>query len=123
MRVVGVLLSLSMRIKNAVLWDVAQCRFCENPQLCRLHLQASGTSEFFCPGDGDETFLRNVGSLKTYTLPYLIRLYSSQSKLYYDRQSVGQSLCQTPIWDPHPNFPFFFFCIDNCGFLDVRPPL
>jgi hypothetical protein len=44
-----------------------------------------------------------------------------KSKLYYDRQSVGQA----PIWNPRPIFRLLFLIIflDSCGFVDVGRPL
>jgi hypothetical protein len=37
---------------------------------------------FFCPEDGGDTFLRNVGSHKIYTAPHPRRQHSSQSLLW-----------------------------------------
>jgi hypothetical protein len=72
-------------MKDAVFWDVAPCRSCVNRRFggtYHLHLQGGkirvrGTSVskwlqigFFYPEDGDDTFLRKVGSHKIYTAPH-----------------------------------------------------
>jgi hypothetical protein len=48
----------------------------------------------------------------------------SKSKLYYNRQSVGQSvLVSGTHWDPQPFFPFsLYIFFDSFGFVDVRGP-
>jgi hypothetical protein len=86
-------------IKNAVFWDVAPCRSCVNRHFrgtYRLHLQGRkihkwGTSMsrwlqtacwfithgFFYLEDGGDTFLRNIGSHKIYTVLHPRRWHSS----------------------------------------------
>jgi hypothetical protein len=81
-------------MKNAVFWDVAPCRSCVNRRfggIFRLHLEGKkirerGTSVkmwlqttrgFSYPEDGGETFFRNVGSHRIYTVPHGRRLHSS----------------------------------------------
>jgi hypothetical protein len=56
------------------------------------------------------------------------RKSNSKSKLYYDRQSVGQSVLasEAPISDPWPIFPilsFLLFFLDSFRFVDVGRPL
>jgi hypothetical protein len=60
---------------NPVLWDVAPCRSCMNRRFggtYRLHLQGTWflARGFFCPEDGGDTFVRNVGSHKIYIEPH-----------------------------------------------------
>jgi hypothetical protein len=46
-----------------------------------------------------------------------------KSKLYYDRQSVGQSILVSGTHlGPATYFSPSFFCFDSCWFLDVRHP-
>jgi hypothetical protein len=80
-------------MKNAVFWDAGPCRSCVNRRFggtYRLHLQGkkSASEELALAGgcrmyeDGDNTFLRNVGSHKIYTAPHPGRRHSSCSCLF-----------------------------------------
>jgi hypothetical protein len=63
----------TVTMKNAVVWDVAPRRSCGCSHL--LWFFARG---FFCPEDGGDTFLRNVGSHKIYTAPHPRRRHCSK---------------------------------------------
>jgi hypothetical protein len=93
----------AVTMKNTVFWDVASCRSCVRSFGGKyfLHLQGRkirvrGTSlsslqsvttcsrwflarGFFCSEDWGDTFLRNVGSHKIYTVPHPRRRHSSYS--------------------------------------------
>jgi hypothetical protein len=48
----------------------------------------------------------------------------SQSYITTDSQSANPSLCQTPIWDPRPIFPFALcLFLDSCRLFYVGHPL
>jgi hypothetical protein len=79
-------------LKNAVFWNVAQCRSCVNRhfggtyrlQLLGRKIRERGTNVsriiargFFYPEDGGDTSLQNVGSYKIYAAPYPRRRHSS----------------------------------------------
>jgi hypothetical protein len=66
----------AVSMKNAVFWDVAPCRSCLLPPV-HVGFFARG---FFCPEDGGDAFLRNVGSHKIYTAPDPTRRHFSKLK-------------------------------------------
>jgi hypothetical protein len=76
-----------LEMKNVVLWDVALCRSCVNRRFggkYRLHFQGrkirergTSVSRWLHTEDGDDTFLRNVGSHTIYTTPHPGRRHSS----------------------------------------------
>jgi hypothetical protein len=80
----------AVTMKNAVFWGVALCRSRVNRRfggtycsIFRVEKPASeepvwaGGCRFFYPEDGGNTFIRNVGSHKTYTAPHPRRQHSS----------------------------------------------
>jgi hypothetical protein len=73
----------AVTMKNAILWDVAQCRSCVNRRFGGTYLRSAATSSrrflalgFSYPEDGKDTFLQNVGSHKIYTAPHPRRRHS-----------------------------------------------
>jgi hypothetical protein len=80
-------------MKNVVFWDMAPCRsyvnrcfggsslyswvFSTGCSVCSHLLTLVHCPGFFYPEDGDDTFLRNVGSHKIYTVPHPRRRHSS----------------------------------------------
>jgi hypothetical protein len=72
---------MAVTIKNAVFWDVAQCRTCVNrlfrPTSAATYSRWFLARGFFYHEVGGDTFLRNVVSHKMYTAPRPRRVYSS----------------------------------------------
>jgi hypothetical protein len=89
-------------VKNVVFWDVAPCRSYVNRRFggtYRLQLRGRKMSErgtslrrwlhsAVYPEDEGDTFLRNVGSHKMFTAPYIRRRRSSEIKLLSSRKLI-----------------------------------
>jgi hypothetical protein len=68
---------MAVTTKNAVFWDVAPCRSCVIRRFGGTYrwFLARG---FFCPEDGGDKFLQNVGSHKICTVPHPRKWHSSK---------------------------------------------